>query len=263
MKESVRVFLESGLLEEYMMGTCSSEQIKEVEFYLDNHPEVKSEYDSLQNEINTITEKFTNDTPKGLKEAIISCLEDDSNYKVKTVFSKKKGVRLQFMPWAAACIALIASISLFNQKTNLQGTNMEIHAKMNMVQHQLETAQSQMIVLEEELFISGHDKTSRLLLKGNDLSPSFSSTAFWNDVAGKAILYVNALGDLGKNQCYQIWADVDGEMINAGILPTKKGPIEINFLRNATSLNITIEPKGGSDHPNVANLICSQELLKI
>jgi anti-sigma-K factor RskA len=263
MKKDVKVFLDSGILEEYMMGTCSKEQIEEVEYYMENFPEVKLEYDRLQEEINNVSDNLSGASPKGLKEAIISCLEDDTTYKVKSKLSYRKSERFQFMPWAAACIALIASVALFNQKTNLQRTNMEVHAQLNMVQHQLETTQTEMAFLHEKLSLSGHEKTARMVLRGNDLSPKFCSTAFWNDTAGKAILFVNELGELDGKHCYQVWADVDGKMINAGILPSKEGSFEINYLENATSLNITIEPKGGSEHPNVGNLISSHELMKI
>jgi anti-sigma-K factor RskA len=263
MEKDLKVFLESGLLERYMMGTCSREQKEEVEYFIENFPEVKAEYDRLQEEINNVSDQFTDESPDGLKEAIISCLEDDTDYQVKNVYSKKRSVGFQFMPWAAALIAFIGSVALFTQKNNLCKTNMEIHAQLNMVAHQLEATKSELAFLHEKLAISGHDKTERLVLTGNELSPNFSSTAFWNEVAGKAILYVNDLGELEKNQCYQVWADVDGKMVNVGIIPLKKGPIEIDFLRNATSLNITIEPKGGSEHPSVENLISSHQLIKI
>lgn len=263
MKTDVKGFLSSGLLEQYMMGICAEDQIEEVEYYIDNFPEVKAEYDRLQHEVDNIADKFSDSTPDGLKDAIISCLEDDTNYEVKTNYVKRRSPRFQFMPWAAACIAFIASIALFNQKIDLQRTNMEMHAELNMVQNQLEENQKYRSYLEEKLFISGHNKTERLFLTGNELSPKFNSTVFWNDVARKAVVYVNNLGKIDKSSCYQIWADVDGEMINAGVLPRKKGAIEIKHLENATSINITIEPKGGSDHPNVEKLISSMELLKI
>lgn len=263
MSKDVKVFLESGLLEGYMMGTCSEEQVEEVEYFLQNFPEVKEEYNRLQAEIDSISDKVSQDSPNGLKEAIISCLEDDTDYQVKSVYSKKRTSSFPFMPWAAALIAFVGSVALFSQKNNLCRTNMEIHAQLNMVSHQLEATKEELAYLEDKLAISGHDKTMRLVLRGNDLSPNFSSTAFWNNVAGKAILYVNELGDLEKGQCYQIWADVDGKMINAGVIPSKKGPTEINFMENASSLNITIEPKGGSEHPNVENLISSHQLIKI
>ncbi len=52
-----------------------------------------------------------------------------------------------------------------------------------------------------------------------------------------------------------MWADVDGEMISMGLLPTDKELIALTYIDKAASLNITIEPKGGNDHPTVERLI--------
>ncbi len=263
MKDNVKAFLESGLLEEYLMGTCDSEQIEKVEYFIDNYPEVKAEYDHLQEHIEKMSHKLSVDAPKGLKEAIISCLEDESDYDVKSKLRKKSRRLPLYIPWAAAVIGLISTIAIYNQKENLSRSNMEIYAQKNMAESQLEDALAEVNLLEEKLALSGHSKTERILLTGNELSPEFNSTAFWNSTAAKAILYINTHGELDKNHCFQIWADVDGKMINAGLIPREKGPIELNYLENATSLNITIEPKGGSEHPNVERLVSSHSLLKI
>lgn len=263
MKKDVKVFLESERLEEYLMGTCCEKQVKEVEHYINTYPEVKAEFESLKAHIEVVSDKLASNSPKGMKDAIISCLEDENQYKLKSHLIKKQKTTNTFVPWAAAIIGVIASIAFFNQKQGIAKMNMEMHAELNMVKHQLETAQSQIEAYEEELAISGHSKTERIVLTGNTLSPDFDCTAFWNDVAKKGIIYVNNPGKLDKNHCYQIWADVEGKMVNAGIMPCKKGSIELNYLENASSLNITIEPKGGSEHPTVEKIVSSMNLIKI
>jgi hypothetical protein len=54
---------------------------------------------------------------------------------------------------------------------------------------------------------------------------------------------------------YQMWADVDGVMINMGLLPADADLIPVKYIDRAESFNITIEPAGGNDHPTVENLI--------
>lgn len=264
MTKDVKTFLDSGLLEEYLMGTCDSENLKKVEYYIENYPNVKAEYDSLQDKIEKMANKLAVETPVGLKEAIKSCIEDDSKYKVKSsLIKKKKNYILPIIPWAAAVIGIILASTMHNENQNLRTVNMEVHAEKNMLEHRLESQENDIALLEEKLFISGHNMTSRMLLAGNNLSPGFKSTAFWNNVAGKAILYINDLGEMTDHQCYQIWANVNGEMVNLGVLPHKEGPIEMSYMKDAVSLNITIEPKGGSKHPTISKIISSQELIKI
>lgn len=44
-------------------------------------------------------------------------------------------------------------------------------------------------------------------------------------------------------------------MISMGLLPTDKDLVALTYIEKAESLNITIEPKGGNDHPTVERLI--------
>ncbi len=270
MNKEVKEFLDSGKLEEYLMGTCDQQVREKVEYFINTYPEVKTEYDSLQNNIEEMAKKLALKTPIGLKEAIVSCLEDDDCYEVKSKLTKipesnsnPSGSILRFLPWAAAIVAIVTSVSLFNQNHSLRNQNMEIHAQHNLLQARYDAQELELASLSEKLFISGHDKTARLVMAGNNLSPDFQTTAFYNNVAGKAILYVNNLGAIDTNHCYQVWADVDGKMVNMGILPHKQGAYELKFLDKASSINITIEPKGGSDHPTVSKIISSEELIKI
>ena len=59
-----------------------------------------------------------------------------------------------------------------------------------------------------------------------------------------------------------MWADVDGEMINMGIINTSKALLAMQYIPEAESFNITIEPKGGSPHPTVSELIANTYLSK-
>jgi hypothetical protein len=40
-----------------------------------------------------------------------------------------------------------------------------------------------------------------------------------------------------------------------GLLPTDRELVTLTYIDRAESLNITIEPKGGNDHPTVERLI--------
>ena len=60
---------------------------------------------------------------------------------------------------------------------------------------------------------------------------------------------------LKENETYQMWADVDGEMISMGLVPTDQELVALAYIDDAESLNITIEPEGGNDHPTVSRLI--------
>ena len=94
-----------------------------------------------------------------------------------------------------------------------------------------------------------------LLLMGNEKSPSSKATAYVNHQTKEVILNAKGLRVLDKDHTYQMWADVEGEMINMGLVKTDEDYIFLRYIDHAESLNITIEPAGGNDHPTVENLI--------
>ena len=101
--------------------------------------------------------------------------------------------------------------------------------------------------------------TEKYLLEGNSKAANFQTIAYWNDSSQKSMLQILGLPDLPEKHCLQMWADVDGVMINLGVIKSEQTtlPIDWKFLANAESLNVTIESEGGSEHPTVSNLVAS------
>lgn len=261
MNQEAKEFLESGLLESYLMGTCNEKELEKVEIHLAKFPEVREEYNMLQEKIEKSAQELAIKAPNNLKEAIISCLEDDCDYETRSNLLKTRSYNIPtYIPWAAMVASIIFSVAIWLNNNKLSNHNDALRVLNADLEEEFREKEKQLADLESKLFLSGHNKTERVLLTGNNLSPQFKTTAFWNEVAGKAIIYINELGEISSDKCYQLWADVNGEMVNLGVIPHKTGAIEINFYENASSLNVTIEPNGGSDHPNVENIVSSQPL---
>ena len=98
-------------------------------------------------------------------------------------------------------------------------------------------------------------EVQKLILKGNALSPNSIAVVYLNDDSKSVVLNTEGLVALDEAHTYQMWADVEGEMINMGIIPKDSNMVTMSYIDNAESLNITIEPKGGNDHPTVEQLI--------
>ena len=93
------------------------------------------------------------------------------------------------------------------------------------------------------------------VLLGNQIAPDAKAVAYVNHATKKVVVNPQGLPDLSTDKTYQMWADVDGEMIDMGVIPTDTDLVALKYIDEAESLNITIEPAGGNDHPTVENLI--------
>ena len=83
------------------------------------------------------------------------------------------------------------------------------------------------------------------------------SKVSFNLLNKKKEVYLNTAGlpELDAEEDYQLWGDVDGEMINMGLINVNSEELQpMAFIEGAESLNITLEPEGGSEEPTVTLL---------
>ena len=258
MKESVKIFLESGLLESYLLGETDAQETDRVEAFVQKYPEVKKAFDDLQDTMEHLAKRQTMTPPSGLKNDILS----EINRLDETNIAKEIPLRpvRNWLAVAASVAALFLSIStlyFWGEKAAVEKENIEISEQLENAENELLVQQERCGALEEKFNILNNPNTGKFILNGNNKAPEFRAIAFWNDELEKSFLNIVSLPELPEDKCLQMWADVDGEMVNVGIISKNKlnELVAIPFKINAESLNVTIEPSGGSDHPTVTDLV--------
>ena len=133
---------------------------------------------------------------------------------------------------------------------------------LNALQNQTVVMQERLDLLEENyeltnnrLQIINSPNTIPFVLASNEKMGNSRAVAYVNHNNRLVVVNPRGLPSLPNTQTYQMWSDVDGEMINMGLLPTDKDLVTLKYIDHAESLNITIEPAGGNDHPTVEQLI--------
>ena len=67
------------------------------------------------------------------------------------------------------------------------------------------------------------------------------------------------LPQLPEDQCFQMWAEVNGELVNLGVIKKfedKEKLLALPYADKAIGY-ITIEPKGGNETPTVKNIVAN------
>ena len=249
MKEKIRIFLDTDLLEKYLLGTTSVEQTLQVERYIAMYPEVRKTYNELQENLEVFAKMHSIKTPEGLKDTILSRIK-----------AENKG-RRRFLRYAIAAsfvAFLFASASYFfwNQNQDLQEENKIVSNKIKTLEadmrEQLEDVRNQFIVLN-------NPQTKRYTVKGNKKAEELKAVAYINPVKKLSYINVSRLPNLPEDQCFQMWAEVNGEMVNLGIIREtndKDKLLALPYAENAIGY-ITIEPKGGNETPSVENIVAN------
>ena len=249
MKEKIRIFLDTDLLEKYLLGTTSEEESLQVERYIAMYPEVRKTYNELQENLETFAKMHAIKAPEGLKAKILN--------RIKAQNAGRRRFR-RYAIAASITAFLFAGSSYFfwNQNQSLQEENSIVNNKIKNLEEdmreQLEDVRNQFIVLN-------NPQTKKYVVNGNKKAKELKAVAYINPVKKLSYINVRNLPNLPEDQCYQMWAEVNGEMVNLGIIKNVDDKDKLRALPYAEDAvsYITIEPKGGNDTPTVQNIVAN------
>lgn len=247
MKEKIQEILDSDLLENYLTGACDSLEQARVERYLTLYPEVRQAYEHLQENLEIYIKQFAVSPPSGLKERIENSIR------------KNNRKQRRYLPYiAAASFAALffagASFFFWKQNNSLQSENALVQQKIRILEanmkEQLEDVRNQFILLN-------NPETQSFMINGSGKASELKAVAYVNPVKKLSYINVRNLPDLPEDQDYQMWAEVNGELVNLGVLrnfensdkllPLPYGEESISY--------ITIEPKGGNTTFSEENIV--------
>ena len=247
MKDKIKIFLDSDLLEKYLLGSTNKQESLQVERYIAMYPEVRETYIELQDNLETFAKMHAVKTPEGLKNKILARIRTENA-------GRRKFLRYAVAASLAAVMFAGASYFLWNQNQNLQEENIIVNNKIESLEEdmreQLEDVRNQFIVLN-------NPQTKRYNVKGNNNARELKAVAYINPVKKLSYINVKNLPNLPEDQSFQMWAEVNGEMINLGIIDKFAGQeklLALPYADEAVSY-ITIEPKGGNNTPTVENIV--------
>ncbi|MGC1204920.1 MAG: anti-sigma factor, partial [Flavobacteriaceae bacterium] len=103
--------------------------------------------------------------------------------------------------------------------------------------------------------------TYKYIMQGNSRAKDLKTVAYINPKDKTSMIDVVSLPKLPEDQCYQIWAELQGKMVSLGILSEADRQLRfIPYTENALALNITIEPKGGNTRASLNNMVAEIDL---
>ena len=261
--KNLKEIIESGLIEEFVFGNPTDQQIKDINTYVAEYPELKDYIFQLEDLTAKIATENAVKTPPEWKSEIINQATSSQRNLNKDFQEKDKPQLSQPKTWlkmVAACVlgGLFVGLLMYNKLESLKQELAE--TKKQYDQLELDCQQEKEVYASNQQMIDylQDEHTQLVVLKHKNSDKQNHISIYWNDQQEKAVASIKHLDPLPANQTYQLWADVEGKMISIALLPSESQKfVDIMHLDNISSLNITIEPKGGSEHPTISRLILS------
>lgn len=233
-------FLASGLLEKYVLDLATVEERGVVERFVQQYPEIRAELEALQYAMGEYAHEQT------------------------AMPSRRQSAASGRFWWllAVACVALgFVALWEYQQWGRAAEQFSRLSAEYATLEQRCAKTQAQHEEIARQHAFVHHRHTRTVYLHGTGKAPEAIAIVYWNEAARKAYCNPGSLPAPPPGKQYQIWADVNGEMINIGLLDHPGDDMQVvRFIEHAKSLNITLEPAGGSEHPTVELLFVNAEV---
>lgn len=207
-------FLQSGLIEAYVLGQCTPAERAEVERMAGQYPEVRAEIAAIEQALEQYSQANAVQPPAWMKGRILDLLGREMPPAARPPAPGLK----RLMSWGlmAASLALLAAVWLLNSKnSDLQ----QSVADLRQQNADCTTRQQQAEQLREQVAFLRAPATRQFALK-DSLN---SAVAYLNTTDCQVAIDLNTLPEPRSGKFFQFWAIVDGKPQSMGMVSREPG----------------------------------------
>jgi anti-sigma-K factor RskA len=261
MNAKITTFLNSDLLEKYLLGHTTSEQTEMVETYISKYPEVQNAYNTLQFNLEVVAKSNAVEAPKHILNDILNELDETPVVTLNTRKNYKIWYKLSIAASFAALFFAASSLSLYTQKQKLSEENQVVVDEIFDLRSDIAKNNEMLDSVMRQLLKLNNPETEKYIINGNERAKDLKTVAYINPKEKTSMIDVVSLPKLPEEQCYQIWAELQGKMVSLGVLNEADRKLRsIPYTEHARGLNITIEPKGGNTIASLQNSVAEINL---
>lgn len=272
--EDVKAYIESGILELYVLGDLSPEERKQVEAMASQHAAVKTELDNIARTMEQYAAEHAIEPSENLRNRVLNNLVTnlgDDRIFTKGKYRDEDHVAIlpsqktsQFFKYAfAACLALLilsvaALVTVYNR---LQESNQQLVA----MQSQNQQYSTRVNLLDNEIQVFRDPSFKLIQLLGTVKAPASKLTVAWNPVKKKVMIDMAnmKLPATDPKHQYQLWAIVNNKPVDLGVFDAKSDTTDMKLMKSvaqAQAFAVTLEPKGGSTFPTLDQMIVQSKI---
>lgn len=247
--------INSGLLESYVLGSATPEEIERVELLKREHPEIVDEINKIEIGLEKMIQAQAITVPLHVENSILDAtVGRDSGTATKSVDDTlaTKSLMHSMSPMFLVLAILGGLAAIYFYQSNLKS------------EREIELLNTELFAIQENCdnitrsfeFLLLPD-TRKILLKGTDVNPEAEAIVWYNEDMDEVLFSGLGLPELQDELSFQLWAIIDGTPSDMGVIewtPDQK-ILNVKFRGTPQAFAITIEPKGGSETPTLEQLV--------
>lgn len=254
----IQAYIESGILEQYVLHLLSDQERTEVEQVLAKYPEIKAELNAIEAALQQYAEADALPLREGFAQDVLHKIDElaaAETAKTKSSPSKVEPSN-SILTWVLIGLLIASLIGLFyifNQWQESQADLAEIQHQLSGQEASCDSLGTRIQILEQQLPILRDPNTQTIQMENLGKAPNAQAYIWYQAVENKTFLDIKqfpAIADASKQ--YQLWAIVNGTPVSMGVFDLDAGNqvfVEVPFIQNAEAFAISLEDKGGVDVP--------------
>lgn len=283
----IQAYIASGVLELYVSGALTEQEMHEVEHNAQLYPEVKQELDEIEASFFNLANELHRGPRASLKDEILKNVKLQSVgqkilpkeekkiaspvNEVPTLETKKEEAKIVSiapsskgnyrMAFAASIALLIASLAglgiTWNNWSQAQEelANMKVRLEESTTQYaSLNTTYKEEQKIMESL---RSPMVMKLKLAGQAISPTSEAMVHWDKASKKVMVDPMNLPMTDDLHDYQVWAIVNGKPVDLGVFSPGNNDMNMYEMKSVDApqaFAITLERKGGSETPTMEEM---------
>lgn len=232
----LNAFIQSGLLESYLLGQCSSTENDLVERMLAQYPEVRVEMDRIEQALEGMAQAYAVSPPPDLKKRIFE--EINRSPQAESVGDNTPAPSGSWWPMLSGILLLVAG-GLFWQNNQLRGQNRTYAADLATQIQALADCNARATQKDRIYALQKAQGTATLLMRGANTNVPVYYNASRRELAFN-LSYLPARND-GKY--YQLWTLTSGKAKSMGMVHQKNvdGWVTVESVTDTKGFAISLE----------------------
>lgn len=273
----IKAYIESGIIESYVLGLADQEDIAILEGYAVEYPEVRRAIDEFAALLERQAIKNAIIPPAINKEKIRARLapefvealgeKDVKEESARTLRTGRLGGHSYFsrvFPAAAAVLLMISLAISFYYFQKAKGLEEKYEALLSEKESLIARAgllNNSVFALKQSVKVMNSSGVKAVQLKGVSGKDNHLAVVYWDVKSKDVYLMPTNLDELRSENQYQLWAIVDGKPVDAGVISDCGGGLcKLKNIPRAQAFAITIEKKGGSASPTLTAMVVMGEV---
>jgi len=268
----IKAYIESGILEQFVMGNTNALETEEVLRLASLHPEIQSEIDAIEEALFAYSASNSVQPPDKIKERLFSELAFNELIEKETTIVNENHTRQEtvvkpirsfnyFLVAASVvllCVSIAGNVWLYNRWQDTENQLVSVNSEKFLLTSDLKVREASYAEMESKMKFMMDPGMKKVVLKGLPLMPQALANVYHNPKYKEVYFSAEVLPAISDAERYQLWAIVNGTPVDAGLIYSSDalgGFVKMKSVEGASAFAVTIEPKGGSITPTMDKMV--------